>query len=83
MGATERIFPVRWAAAAYIELVRGTPLLIQLFLIYYALPNVGIKLNAFAAALLGLGMNYAAYEAENYRAGIQAIPQLAKSTKPM
>jgi polar amino acid transport system substrate-binding protein len=67
--------PVRWGAAAYVELVRGTPLLIQLYLIYYGLPNLGIKLNAFAAAVLGLGLNYAAYEAENYRAGIQAIPR--------
>jgi polar amino acid transport system substrate-binding protein len=69
------IAPLRWLAAAYIEVVRGTPLLIQLYLIYYGLPNVGIKLNAFLAAVLGLGMNYAAYEAENYRAGIQAVPR--------
>lgn len=68
------VAPVRWGAGIYIEVIRGTPLLIQLFLIYYGLPNVGIKLNAFAAAVLGLGLNYAAYEAENYRAGIQAIP---------
>ena len=67
------IAPLRWAAVAYIEVVRGTPLLIQLYLIYYGLPNVGIRLNAFAAAVLGLGLNYAAYEAENYRAGIQAV----------
>jgi len=68
------ILPVRWLAASYIEAVRGTPLLIQLFLIYYGLPNLGIRLNAFVAAVLGLGFNYAAYEAENYRAGIQAVP---------
>ncbi len=68
------IAPVRWLAASYVEAVRGTPLLIQLFLIYYGLPNLGIRLNAFVAAVLGLGFNYAAYEAENYRAGIQAVP---------
>ncbi len=67
--------PVRWLASAYVEVVRGTPLLIQLYLIYYGLPNIGIRLNAFSAAVLGLGFNYAAYEAENYRAGIQAIPR--------
>ena len=67
------IAPLRWVAVAYIEVIRGTPLLIQLYLIYYGLPNVGIRLNAFAAAVLGLGLNYAAYEAENYRAGIQAV----------
>ncbi|HEX9046818.1 MAG TPA: ABC transporter substrate-binding protein/permease [Verrucomicrobiae bacterium] len=69
------IAPLRWLAVAYIEVIRGTPLLIQLYLIYYGLPNVGIRLNAFVAAVIGLGLNYAAYEAENYRAGIQAIPR--------
>jgi polar amino acid transport system substrate-binding protein len=67
--------PLRSLAVAYIELIRGTPLLIQLYLIYYGLPNIGIKFNAFVAAVLGLGLNYAAYEAENYRAGIQAVPR--------
>lgn len=68
------VAPLRWFAKAYVEIIRGTPLLIQLFLIYYGLPQVGIRLNAFCAAILGLGLNYAANEAENYRAGIQAIP---------
>ncbi len=67
--------PLRWLATAYIEVMRGTPLLIQLYLIYYGLPNMGIRLDAFSAAIFGLGLNYAAYEAENYRAGIQAIPR--------
>ncbi|HEV2692893.1 MAG TPA: ABC transporter substrate-binding protein/permease, partial [Verrucomicrobiae bacterium] len=69
------IAPLRWLAIAYIEVIRGTPLLIQLFMIYYGLPEIGIKLNAFFAGVLGLGLNYAASEAENYRAGIQAIPR--------
>jgi polar amino acid transport system substrate-binding protein len=68
------IAPLRWLAKAYVEVIRGTPLLIQLFLIYYGLPQIGIRLNAFVAGVLGLGLNYAASEAENYRAGIQAIP---------
>jgi polar amino acid transport system substrate-binding protein len=67
--------PVRWLAQVYVEVIRGTPLLIQLFLIYYGLPEIGIRLNAFLAAVLGLGLNYAASEAENYRAGIQSIPR--------
>ena len=67
--------PLNWLAKAYVEVMRGTPLLIQLFLIYYGLPQIGIRLNAFVAAILGLGLNYAASEAENYRAGIQAIPR--------
>lgn len=69
------IAPVRWLAQAYVEVIRGTPLLIQLFLIYYGLPEIGIRLDAFFAAILGLGLNYAASEAENYRAGIQAVPR--------
>jgi polar amino acid transport system substrate-binding protein len=68
------IAPLRWFAQAYVEVFRGTPLLIQLFLIYYGLPEIGIRLNAFCAAILGLGLNYAASEAENYRAGIQSVP---------
>jgi polar amino acid transport system substrate-binding protein len=67
--------PLAWLAAAYVEVFRGTPLLIQLFLIYYGLPNLGIQLDAFVAAVVGLGLNYAAYEAENYRAGLLAVPK--------
>lgn len=64
-----------WMARAYVEVMRGTPLLIQLYLIFYGLPNLGIRLTPLTAAVVGLGLNYAAYEAENYRAGIQAIPR--------
>lgn len=66
--------PIRFLAGTYVEIVRGTPLLIQLYLIYYGLPNIGIELDAFTAAVAGLALNYSAYEAENYRAGIQSIP---------
>ncbi len=62
-------------ATAYIEVVRGTPVLIQLFFIFYGLPNIGIKLTPFWAGVIGLGMNYAAYEAENYRAGLLSVPR--------
>ncbi len=68
------IAPLRWFAKAYVEIFRGTPLLIQLLMIYYGLAEMGLRLNAFCAAVLGLGLNYAASESENYRAGIQAIP---------
>ena len=68
-------WPLAWLARAYVELFRGTPLLIQLYLIFYGLPNIGIRLSPIVAAVVGLGLNYAAYEAENYRAGIQAIPR--------
>ncbi|CAI2717200.1 ABC transporter substrate-binding protein/permease [Nitrospina watsonii] len=64
---------LRGLAVTYIEIVRGTPLLLQLYIIYYGLPNVGIRLDAFTAAVVGLGMNYAAYEAEVYRGGLKAV----------
>jgi polar amino acid transport system substrate-binding protein len=67
--------PFSTLATAYIEIYRGTPLLIQLYILYYGLPNLGISLNPVMAAFLGLGMNYAAYEAEIYRAGINSVPK--------
>jgi polar amino acid transport system substrate-binding protein len=67
--------PFRVLSVLYVELIRGTPLLIQLFFIFYALPTVGIKLSPLVAAVLGLGLNYAAYESENYRAGILSVPK--------
>ena len=73
-----RLYGPRWTAAlatAYVEFYRGTPLLVQLYILYYGLPNVGITLSPLAAAFLGLGMCYAAYEAELYRAGINAVPK--------
>jgi polar amino acid transport system substrate-binding protein len=66
--------PVRWLATGYIEVMRGTPLLIQLLFIFYGLPNIGLRLSPFLASLLGLGLNYAASEAENYRAGLLSVP---------
>lgn len=68
-------FPIYSLSVAYIEIIRGTPLLIQLFFIYFALPMLGINLPRFAAAVLALGLNYAAYEAEIYRAGLFAVPK--------
>lgn len=61
-------------ATLYIELVRGTPLVLQLYVIFFLLPEIGLSIPAFWAAVIGLAINYSAYEAEIYRAGIQAIP---------
>jgi polar amino acid transport system substrate-binding protein len=66
---------VAWPVIGFIEVIRGTPLLIQLFIIFYGLPAIGIRFSPLWAAVIGLGINYAAYEAENYRAGIQSIPR--------
>ena len=76
--AVTRVFAPRWIAMLatwYVEIVRGTPVLIQLFFIFYGLPSVGIKFSPFWAGAIGLGLNYAAYEAEIYRTGLFAIPR--------
>lgn len=75
--------PVQWLATAYIEFFRGVPVLLLLFFIYYGLPEIAaqwriekwLTLNAVQAAILAFGLNYAAFEAEIYRAGIAAIPE--------
>lgn len=65
--------PLRWLLVAYVELLRGTPLMLQLFFVFFLLPEIGVKIPAFYAAILGLAINYSAAEAENYRAGLQAV----------
>jgi polar amino acid transport system substrate-binding protein len=65
---------VRVLLTAYVEVMRGTPVLLQLFVIYYGLSGV-VRLPAFMAALLGLGLNYAAYESEIYRSALEAVPR--------
>ena len=70
-----RLAPLRWVVKAYIEVMRGTPLLLQLIYIYYVLPEIGIRLDAFTAGVIGLTLNYSAYISEVYRGGIQAVPR--------
>ncbi len=64
---------LRRGASVYVEVLRGTPVLLQLYVIYYGLAGI-LPLDAFTAAVLGLGLNYAAYESELYRAGLEAVP---------
>lgn len=70
-----RLWPLRTMAAIYIQFIRGTPLLLQLFFIYYVLPYGGIVLSPFVSGVAGLTLNYTAYMAEVFRSGIQAIPK--------
>jgi polar amino acid transport system substrate-binding protein len=73
--ATGRVYGnalLRGLLTAYVEIIRGTPVLLQLFVLYYGLSAV-IKLPAFVAALVGLGLNYAAYESEIYRGAMEAV----------
>jgi His/Glu/Gln/Arg/opine family amino acid ABC transporter permease subunit len=73
LGGLSRLAPLRWLIKAYIETIRGTPLLLQLIYIYYVLPEMGIRLSAFIAGVIGLTLNYSAYISEVYRGGILAI----------
>lgn len=66
---------LRYLSAIYISAFRGTPLLVQLMIIYFALPEIGLKFTAFQSAIIGLSLNEAAYMAEIYRGGIQAVPK--------
>jgi polar amino acid transport system permease protein len=61
------------AAATFINVIRGLPIIVQLFYIYFVLPDLGVSLSAFQAGFIGLGIAYSVYQAENFRAGIQAI----------
>jgi L-cystine transport system permease protein len=77
-AALVRLFGARWAVAGvrfYIWLFRGSPLLVQLFVIFYGLPNVGIVLDPLTAAIIGFSLNGGAYNAEVIRGAIESIPR--------
>ncbi len=59
----------------FVEIIRGTPLLTQLFILYFGLPSIGIMLSPFKAALIGMGINSAAYQAEYFRGAIQSVKE--------
>ena len=69
-----RIPPLRWALRAFIEVFRGTPFLMQLFLIYAGGPSIGLRLDATTAGIVGLGLYSSAYFAEIFRAGFASVP---------
>ena len=75
LGKAGRVKLVSILCTCYIEAIRNTPLLVQLYLIYFALPSLGINLNPIWAALIGLTLNNAAYTAEIYRAGFESVPK--------
>ena len=75
LGRISSFAPIRYLMEFYVWIMRGTPLMLQLLFVYFALPVVGVKLPDVAAALLAFTLNYAAYFAEIFRAGIQAIPR--------
>ncbi|MET3288954.1 amino acid ABC transporter permease [Brevibacillus fluminis] len=67
--------PLMWLADFYLWVIRGTPVLVQILLMYFALPQFGIQLDAFVASVLALGINAGAYIAEIYRGGILSVPK--------
>ncbi|MFP3892035.1 ectoine/hydroxyectoine ABC transporter permease subunit EhuD [uncultured Ralstonia sp.] len=74
--ALMRLSPIQavsTAGATIVNIIRGLPIIVQLFYIYFVLPDVGIQLTAFQAGVIGLGIAYSAYQAENFRAGIEAV----------
>ena len=76
-GAAARVYgapPLRSAVAVYVEAIRNTPLIVQLFLIFFGLPSAGVKFDADTAALIALSINLGAYSTEIIRAGLEAIP---------
>ncbi len=73
MGRLAKSRVLSYPSSVYVEFLRGTPLLVQIFLIYYGLPSLGLNLKAFPAAVIALGINSGAYVAEIVRAGIQSV----------
>lgn len=66
---------IAWPAAWTVEFIRGTPLLVQIYFLFYVLPSFGLTLSPFLTGVLALGVHYSAYTAEVYRAGIEGVPK--------
>ena len=75
LGRTSTFAPLRWLCTVYVEVFRGTSALVQLFWFYFALPFLGVRLNAMTAGVLVLGLNMGAYGAEVVRGALSAVPQ--------
>lgn len=66
---------VRWPVGLVVDFIRSTPLLVQLYFLFFVLPSFEIRLSGFEAAVIGLGVHYACYTSESYRAGIESVPR--------
>lgn len=73
LAALSHIRPVRWIISAYVDFVRGTPLLIQVFLVFFALPVIGIRFDEIWAGIIALAFNTSAYIAETVRGGVGSV----------
>jgi cystine transport system permease protein len=70
-----RVRPVSWVARVYVSLIRGTPLLVQLFVIFYGLPSIGLTIDPWPSAILAFSLNVGGYAAEVIRAAISSVPR--------
>jgi polar amino acid transport system permease protein len=78
LGAAARVYGRPWMralAACYVECIRNTPLIVQLFIVFFGLPSAGVRLDAMTAAMIALAINLGAYATEIIRAGLEAIPK--------
>jgi polar amino acid transport system permease protein len=75
IGRRSRLSLLSWPTTLLIEFIRSTPLLIQVYFLYYVLPNYGVNMSAMQAGILGIGLHYACYIAEVYRGGLDAVPR--------
>jgi cystine transport system permease protein len=75
LARLSRVVPLSLAARAYVSLIRGTPLLVQLFIVFYALPQIGVVIDPFPSAVIAFSLNVGGYAAEVIRAAILSIPK--------
>jgi polar amino acid transport system permease protein len=75
LGGSSRVMLLRSIASIYIEAIRNTPVLLQIFIVFFGLPTLGVRLDAYTAGVIALGVNVGAYLAEVFRAGIQSVPR--------
>lgn len=84
MMGRSRWAPLRFASRTLVNLIRGIPIIVQLFYVYFVLPEFGVSLDSFAAGVIGLGVAYSVYQAENFRAGFEAVdPALVEAAQAL
>lgn len=75
LARRSRYRSLAWPTGAFVEFIRSTPLLVQIYFLFYVLPDAGLKLSPLATGVLALGVHYAAYCSEVYRAGLESVPK--------
>ena len=68
-----QLAPLRWLGTAFVEVMRNTPILVQIFVLYFGMPSIGLHLSAFASAVLAMSLQNSAYIGEIYRAGLESV----------